>query len=136
MTSAILSLRKGILERLAGDPTLAGLIGGPRIYDEPPRAVDGVYITFGEANARDASTSSDQGHEHNLALVVWSKPGGARPALIAAARVAQLLDDADLALEGQRLVRLAVMAEELRRDDRAHLARVTLRLRAVTETLD
>lgn len=133
MTDPILALRQAIRTRLAGDAVLTGLLGGPRIHDEAPRGAAGLYVTFGEARARDWSTGSDRGHEHEVTLVVWSKPGGATPALQAAARIAALLDEAQLTLDGHRLVHIRVVAEEARRDDKADLTRVLLRFRAVTE---
>jgi hypothetical protein len=51
----------------------------------------------------------------------------------AAERMADLLHDAALALAGHRLVLLRVTATEADRDDKANLARATLRLRALTE---
>jgi hypothetical protein len=67
--------------------------------------------------------------------VVFAKPGSARSALLAADRMAALLDDAALALDGHRLVNLRITAAESARDERTGLARATLRLRAVTEVL-
>lgn len=136
MTSPILALRAAILARCADDAALAAVMGGAvRIHDEPPRAAEPVYAVFGEASARDASTISDRGHEQEAALVVWGKPGSARSALIAAERLATLLDGAELALDGHHLVDLRVVAVETARDPRTFLARVTLRLRAVTEVV-
>ena len=63
----------------------------------------------------------------------WARAGSARSALLAAERLAALLHDAPLALEGHRLVNLRVTATEVDRDRETNLARVTLRLRAVTE---
>jgi hypothetical protein len=133
--SPVLALRRAIVARLAADQELLGILGGPRIYDEVPRAATGVYAAFGAVSCRDWSTATDQGHEQTATLVVWSKAGGARPALAAAARMAALLHQADLALAGHRLVNLRVTATEARRDPRANLDRVTLRLSAVTEVL-
>lgn len=133
MTDPILALRVAIHARLSGDAALITLLGGAHIYDEAPRALSGLYVTFGEARARDWSTGGDRGHEHDVALVVWSKPGGGKPALEVAARIAALLDDVSLTPNGHRLVTMRVIAEEARRDDKANLTRVTLRLRAVTE---
>lgn len=135
MTSPVLALRQAIHARLVGDAALTALLGGPRVHDEPPRAAAGLYVVFGEGRARDWSTGSDRGHEHEVALIVWSKAGGAKPALEAADRIVALLDDAALTLGGHRLVNLRVTASETRRDEKAGVARVTLRLRAVTEVL-
>ena len=55
--------------------------------------------------------------------------------LRAAERIAALLHEAPLALDGHRLVSLRVAAVETARVEKANLARVTLRLRALTEVL-
>jgi hypothetical protein len=134
MTSPILALRAAILARLSGDPDLLSLMGGTlRLHDEAPRAATPVYAVFGEVTAVDWSTDLDRGHEQDLAIVVWAQPGSARSGLIAAERLAVLLDGADLAPAGHRLVNLRVTAISSARDERSHLARVSVRLRAVTE---
>ena len=134
--SPILALRAAILARAAADPELVALMGGAlRLYDEPPRAAEPVYAVFGEVAAQDWSTDLDRGHEQDLSLVVWSREGSARSGLAAAERLSALLDGAVLALAGHRLVNLRVTRIASSRDERAGLARVTVRLRAVTEAL-
>ena len=134
MTSPILALRQAILAAAHADSGLAALMGGAvRLHDEPPRAAEPVYAVFGDVTAEDASTASDHGHEQDLALVVWAREGSARSALEAAERLADLLDDAPLVLAGHRLVNLRVRSLAAARDRETGLARVTLRLRAVTE---
>lgn len=135
-TSPILSLRGAILARAEADPALRDLMGGTvRLHDEVPRAAEPVYALFGDVTAADWSTDLDRGHEQDAAVVVWAREGSARTGLLVAERLAALLDDADLALDGHRLVSLRVTAIAAARDRDANLARVTLRLRAVTERL-
>jgi Protein of unknown function (DUF3168) len=109
--------------------------GAVRLHDEPPRAAEPIYAVFGDAMARDWSSDSGRGHEHEAAILVWAKPGSAKTALVAAERMADLLHDGALALLGHRLVLLRVTAIESGRDERANLARATLRLRALTEVI-
>ena len=135
MTSPVLALRAAIRARLVADPALHALLGGAKVHDEPPRAAEPPYVTFTEASVRDWSTGSDRGHEQRLGLTVWSRQGGDRQALTIADRLAVLLDEADLAPAGHRLVNLRVTAQEVARPDRAGLRRVIVRLRAVTEQL-
>ena len=134
MSGPILALRAAILAHLSADAALASLMGGAvRLYDEPPRAAEPVYAVFGAASARDWSADTGQGHEHEVAIVAWAKSGSARSALLAAERMADLLHDSGLAPAGHRLVLMRVTALETDRDDKANLARATLRLRALTE---
>lgn len=134
MNGPILALRAAILARLQPDAALGDLMGGAlRLYDEPPRAAEPIYAVYGDAVARDGSCDGGRGHEQEAAIVVYGKPGSARSALLAAERIAALLDDAALALDGHRLVNLRITAIESARDERTGLARATLRLRAVTE---
>lgn len=136
MTSPILALRRAVLERAADDAELKALMGGTlRLYDEPPRGAEPVYALFGDVTAQDWSTDFDRGHEQDLRIVVWSEPGSARAGLSAAERLAALLDDAPLILDGHRLANLRVTEIASGRDKDTQLARVTLRLRAVTEVV-
>ncbi len=136
MSGPILALRRAILDRAQADSELAQLMGGTvRLHDEPPRAADPVYAVFGEVTAEDWSTDTDRGHEQVLSLVVWAKPGSARSGLVVAERLTVLLHEADLPLDGHRLVHLRVLAMSATRDDKTQLARATVTFRAVTERM-
>lgn len=136
MSDAVLALRAAIQARLSADPDLAALIGAGRVHDEAPRAASGVYVVHGDVDARDWSTGSDKGCEQDLALIVWAdRSSSSRLALEAAARVVLALDEAPLAPAGHRLVNLRWQSTRLARESRTGLASVTIRLRAVTETL-
>lgn len=129
----VLALREAVVARLSGDATLVELLGGTRLYDEPPRGIAGVYAVLSDTRLRDWSTGTDRGHEQDFSVSVWAHEGGARSGLRAAARIEALLHDAALALDGHRLVNLRVTASDTRRDARANRSRIVLRLRAVTE---
>ena len=134
MTSPVLALRRAILDAAAADAELTALMGGsPRLHDEPPRGAEPLYALFGDVTAKDWSTDLDRGHEQDLGIVVWAERGSARTALAVAERLAAILDDAPLVLDGHRLVNLRVTEIAARRDRDTQLTRVALRLRAVTE---
>jgi hypothetical protein len=136
MTGPVLALRAAILARLGADAALATLMGGTvRLHDEPPRSAEPVYAVFGRADAKDWSSDGSRGHEQAAAILVYAKPGSALSGLQAAERMAELLDDASLALVGHRLVALRVTAFAAERDETSNLARATVHLRAVTEQL-
>ena len=134
MTSPVLALRRAIIDAALADAQLRALMGGAlRLYDEPPRGTEPVYALFGDVKAEDWSTDLDRGHAQSADLVIWSEKGGARTALMVADRFFAILDDASLPLQGHRLVSLRVTELASGRDRDSGLARVTLRLRAVTE---
>lgn len=134
--SPLLALRAAILEALATDAALVALMDGAlRLHDEPPRAAEPVYSVFEEASTRDASVDGARRHEHAVRIAVWGRAGAARPALEAAERIAVVLDDAPLVLDGHHLVRLRAAALEAGRDPRSRLARVVVVLDAVTEQI-
>jgi hypothetical protein len=134
MSSPVLALRAAIRTACAADAALSGLMD-TAIHDEAPRGAAPVHAIFGEADLHDASTSTEGGHEQELAIEIWAKPGSAATALKAADRMANLLHDASPTLTGHHLVSLSVTELAVERDDKAASARVTLRLRAVTEPL-
>ena len=135
MSGAVTALRRAVRARLAADAALSALTAGPKIFDETPRAVEPPYITFGDAQARDLSSTSYPGAEQVLVLQVWSAQGGAREALDIADRVTFLLDDAALTLAGHRLINLRLTAIEITREAEGRFFRAALRLRAVTEAV-
>ena len=136
MTGPVLALRAAVLARLSADPALATLMGGAvRLHDEAPRGAEPVYAVFGTADAKDWSSDGSRGHEQAAAIVVYAKPGSALSGVQAAERIAELLDDASLALLGHRLVALRVVAFAADRDETSNLARATVHLRAVTEVV-
>jgi hypothetical protein len=136
MTGPVLALRAAILARLSADAAVATLMGGAlRLYDEPPRGAEPVHAVFGTADAKDWSSDGSRGHEQAAAIVVYAKPGSALSGLQAAERIAELLDEAILALVDHRLVTLRVIAFAADRDEASNLARATVHLRAVTEVL-
>lgn len=135
MSSAVIALRKALRTRLIGDAALVALLGGAKVYDEAPREAHVPYITFGDALARELSTTLYAGLEHFVVLHVWSIQGGAREALEIADRIAFLLDEAALTLDTHRLINLRFSALETAREDSGRFVRVALRLRAVTEAI-
>ncbi len=128
-------MRAAILARLNADADLATLMGGAvRLHDEPPRAARGVYAVFSDVTARDWSTGSSRGEDQTLGLVVWAEEGSAATGFAAVERIAALLQEADLALAGHRLVTLRMTETQAARDRATGRVRVTLRLRALIET--
>lgn len=136
MMDAVIALRRVIQARLVADAELGALLGGPRLYDEPPRAASGPYIVHGDVEARDWSTGTEEGCEQALSFVVWAGSGGeTAAALTIAARLAALLHDAPLSPAGHRLVQIRQTGLNLKRDARTGLSSATVRLRCVTERL-
>ena len=133
MSSAVIALRKAVRAALIADAPLLALLGGAKIFDEAPRDALTPYVTFGDALARELSTSLYPGLEQVLVLHVWSMQGGAREGLEIADRIAFLLDDAAMTLDTHRLINLRFSAVETIREDSGRFVRVALRLRAVTE---
>lgn len=134
MSDAILALRRAVHGLLTGDAALLALLGGPRLYDEAPRAATGVYVVFGDADALDWSTGSDRGCEQTFRLVVWAgESGSAVAALGAGARIEALLHEGALTLSGHRLINLRATGSSMTREPRTNLQRLVLSFRAVTE---
>lgn len=136
MSGPVLALRRAIHVRLTGDAALVALLGGPRIYEEAPRAARGLYALFGDVKAEDWSTGSDQGCEQRFEIVLWGAETASASAMLAAAdRICDLLHEASLGLTGHRLVNLRHLTCAVERDARTSLPRTTLGFRCTTEKL-
>ncbi len=131
--AAAAALRSAIHDALVADGALVAVLGGPRVYDEPPKAVVFPYVTLGEARITDWSTSSDSGEEHQLTLHAWSRQGGHAQAHQIAGALLQALDNAPLALSDHRLVNLRFSVADVRREADGRTYHALVRFRAVTE---
>jgi hypothetical protein len=103
MPASAAALRAAIHGALKNDGPLAAMLGGGKIYDEPPREAALPYVTLGKAVVSDRSTSTEAGDEHALTLHVWSRQGGHREAHLISGALLQALVDAPLSPEGQHL---------------------------------
>jgi hypothetical protein len=134
MHSAV-SLRAAIRNALIADAPLASLLGGAKIYDEPPREAALPYVTLGEDVIADRSTATEAGDEHALTLHVWSRQAGHKEAHVIAGAVLAALVDAPLALDGHHLANLRFLVADVRREADGRTYHGIIRLRAVTEPL-
>ena len=135
MTPSAISLRAAIHGALKADAPLAALLGGTKIYDEPPRDAALPYVTLGENVVSDGSTSTESGDEHALTLHVWSHQGGHREAHLIAGAVLEALADAPLTLDGHHLSNLRFIAADVRRQPDGRTYHGVVRLRALTEPI-
>lgn len=133
MSDSATALRAAIHDALNADAALTAMIGGPKIYDEPPLSPAFPYVTLGEARVSDFSTGTEAGAEHQLTLHAWSRQGGHREAHEIAGALLQALDDAPLTLSGHRLVNMRFSVADIRREADGRTYHALVRFRAVTE---
>ncbi len=133
MPASAAALRTAIFGALKSDGPLAAMLGGAKIYDEPPREASLPYVTLGEAVVSDRSTATEGGEEHALTLHVWSRHGGHREAHLISGAVLQALVDAPLSPAGHHLANLRFVVADIRREADGRTYHGIVRLRAVTE---
>ena len=135
MSASAVALRAAIRDTLAADTPLISLLGGAKIYDEPPRDAELPYVTLGEDVISDGSTATEAGDEHSLMLHVWSRQGGHREAHVLAGAVLEALIDAQLILDGHHLANLRFIVADVRREGDGRTYHGLVRLRALTEPI-
>ena len=133
MSSAAAALRAAIHDALLANTPLTSLLGGARVYDEPPRTPAFPYVTLGEARVQDISVADGPTQEHRLTLHAWSRQGGHREAHDIAGALLQALDDAALTLTGYHLVNLRFAVADIAREKDGRTYHALVRFRAVTE---
>jgi hypothetical protein len=131
--AASAALRAAVHAALTTDGALIAALGGPKIYDEPPREAAFPYVTLGETRISDLSVDNEPGLEHQLTLHAWSRQGGHLEAHAIAGTLLQALDDAPLALSGHRLVNFRFATADVRREADGRTYHALVRFRAVTE---
>ena len=132
-TAASAALRSAVHDALVADAGLTSLLGGPKVYDEPPRSAAFPYVTLGETRIADYSTGTEPGEEHQLTLHAWSRQGGHREAHLIAGALLQALDDAPLTLTDHHLVNFRFAVADVRREADGRTYHALVRFRAVTE---
>ena len=132
-TAASAALRAAVHDALAADAALTALLGGPKVYDEPPRTAAFPYVTLGETRIADFSTGTESGAEHQLTLHAWSRQGGHKEAHLIAGALLAALDDAPLALTDHTLVNFRFAVADVRREADGRTYHALVRFRAVTE---
>ena len=129
-----LALQKALLDHLLADPDLAALLGDPpRVHDAPPAEPVWPMVLFGRAETRPWGGLDGEGVEHALTLTCLSRFDGAEEAKAIVAALRARLHNADLALEGWRLVNLRATYADVFRAADGRTAHGVIRLRAVTE---
>jgi hypothetical protein len=129
-----LELQKAIFAALSQDAALTALTDGPRVFDRVPANTPFPYVTFGRTSLYDWSTGTESGVEQLFSLHVWSKAQGKAETLAILERIAALLDDRPLPLEGAALVSMRIEFSEVRYDDDLAVHHGLARLRALVET--
>jgi hypothetical protein len=132
-TAASAALRAAVHDALAADSALTSLLGGPKVFDEPPRSAAFPYVTLGETRITDFSSGDERGEEHQLMLHAWSRQGGHKEAHLIAGALLEALDDAPLALADHRLINFRFAVADVRREPDGRTYHALVRFRAVTE---
>lgn len=135
MSTATAALRAAIHDALIADGALTGILGGPKVYDEPPAAAAFPYVTLGETRVTDFSAGEEALQEHQLTLHAWSRQGGHKEAHLIAGALLQALDDAPLTPAGHQLVNLRFSLADIRREADGRTYHALVRFRAVTEAM-
>lgn len=135
MPSSSWALQKAIFAALAGDTPLIELLGGARLYDNPPQSPAFPYLTFAQSELRDWDAGTEAGDEHMITLHVWSRASGRKEAQAIMARIRTVLHDQPPSLEGHRCVNLRHEFSEVRREPDGDTVRGLTRFRAVTESV-
>ena len=133
MTASSWALQSSIFQALANSPELTSLLGGERIYSNPPPAAQFPFITLGQTVNLDWSTGTEDGTEHSLTLHVWSRADSAAEVHEIIQVIRMVLHNQPLTLDDHYLVNLRHEFTEARIDPDGETLHGIVRYRAVTE---
>jgi hypothetical protein len=133
--SASWAVQRGIYQALAGSSGLSALLGGARVYDDPPQAASYPFVSLGQSVIRDWSTGTEDGAEHMLTLHVWSRSGGKKQVHEIIDAIKTVLHDQPLTLADHHLINLRHELSEARQDPDGDTFHGIVRYRAVTEPM-
>jgi len=133
MTASSWALQSSIFQALANSPELTSLLGGERIYSNPPPAAQFPFITLGQTVNLDWSTGTEDGTEHSLTLHVWSRADSVAEVHEIIEVIRTVLHNQPLTLDDHYLVNLRHEFTEARIDPDGETLHGIVRYRAVTE---
>ncbi len=130
-------LQEGIFSAICADGACVGFFDH-RVFDGPApfqgeAEAEGLFLTLGDEQARDWSTTSDSGAEHIVVLTVHAPRRSFGEAKQAAAAVSDALLAAPLTLSRGRVVNARFAEARTRRLERDALRQVEMRFRFVVE---
>ena len=74
MSDANWALQQALFAELSANSDVQAALGDPpRLYDAVPRDAVFPYAVLGDGQENDASTATEQGSEHILAIHIWSR---------------------------------------------------------------
>ncbi|WP_417247689.1 DUF3168 domain-containing protein [Celeribacter sp.] len=127
------ALQTALYQALSADTILASLVG-TAIFDAPPTGtVPALYVSLGPEDVTDASDKTGHGARHDFTVSVVADAAGFLTAKDVAARISDLLVDADLTLTRGTLVGLYFLSAKARRVQNSDVRRIDLRFRARVE---
>jgi hypothetical protein len=132
MSAFLNPLQKAVFARLTADAELMALVGADGVFDHRRSARAMPYLLLSKSEAKVLAEGVE---EHLLSFEAWSRATGRAEAQAIAACAARALDDADLALEGGGLARLALRTSAARRKEGSGAVMVELGVRAVVSVL-
>jgi hypothetical protein len=109
------------------------LLGGERIYSNPPPAAQFPYISLGQTVNLDWNTGTEDDTEHSLTLHVWSRADNSSEVHEIIQVIRMVLHDQPLAVDNRYVVNLRHEFTEARIDPDGETLHGIVRYRAVTE---
>ncbi|MFQ5535172.1 MAG: DUF3168 domain-containing protein [Sphingomonadales bacterium] len=126
-------LQKAIFDALNTNVPLAAKVTG--VFDMVPTGTAFPYVTMGDAKAKDWSSKTFNGQEHNFSIDVWSQDAGRMDTKEIMALVYGAIHDQPLVVSNNELVNLRHTDSEDKIEDDGITHHGILRFRAVTKEL-
>ncbi|QPM89924.1 DUF3168 domain-containing protein [Pseudooceanicola algae] len=131
--SVAAALQAAIYQQIAGNVSVAALVGSD-IFDAPPTGTPpATYVTLGPESVRDRSDKTGNGARHDLTVSVVSDAAGFQTAKEVAAAVNDALDQPLPALSRGVLISLTFLKARAKLTDSGALRRIDLSFRALVE---
>ena len=135
MSNPGLALQTAMRAALLAHAPLTLLLGGAHIHEEMPRGASASYVLLGDIETRDWSVADAKAHEHFSTISIRTNSRSRKLAQDIVDEIEQVLDNAQLSLDGQRLVSLRLTFWSVTRDRNGETYGASLRFRAATEPL-
>lgn len=136
MTHPVLALQTSLVAALLADPALTTALGGPAVFDAPPRGQRTPYVAIIRHDILPRDGDDAPGNDHRMLLHCWHRHPSRKAVLALAERVVAVALESDLSGSGLRVTFARHDRTDTSIDAGTGQARAAIALRIFTEPLE
>lgn len=131
--NASIALQKTIFDALSTSSNLTNELGEAHIFDSPPVNQKLPFVSFGKLISKDWNTSTEEGAEHIVEIIVWSSRRGRKELLTLAGHTQDAIRQISGINNGHNFVNIQHIETVTERENKSGNFKASITFSCVTE---